>query len=262
MPNCRRARASNVRSGSLLMATAVLAPRPTRYRGRGRVVVAACTMVAATASTSLVALESPAPSRRLQAALTAGTHPAPEYIDALVERCAIEPDFYVRDMLTWALTRHGASSTFDRVLTELGWRNPQARSQALHTLSKIGDPRTWPAITTELLQDENDEVARTAWRTAVAIVPESSAVDLAETLSTQFSRGDREMQLSLSRAFIALGASVSSVLKRAKAHHEAGVRTHAIATERIMHDPDAGFDAAIAEAHRVIALSAAPMIPE
>ncbi len=95
-------------------------------------------------------------SDRLKAALEAGTRPDPEYIDVLVERCAIEPDFYVRDMLTWALTRQAATATVPRLLTELHRSAPQARSQALHTLSKIGDPVAWPAITTDLLRDPDE----------------------------------------------------------------------------------------------------------
>ena len=214
------------------------------------------------ASRLRAALEASASSVRLQAALTAGSRPAPEYVEALVERCAIEPDFYVRDMLTWALTRHDASSTVDRLLTELESETPQARSQALHTLSKIGDRRAWPAITLEFLQDENDEVARAAWRTAAGLVPAGGEAGLADVLSTQFDRGDREMQLSLSRAFVTLGAPASSVVERAKADRDAGVRAHAIATERLMQNPDEGFDAAIAEAHRVVALLGVPTVEE
>jgi pimeloyl-ACP methyl ester carboxylesterase len=33
----------------------------------------------------------------------------------------------------------------------------QARSQSLHTLSKIGEPDVWPAITRSLLRDADDE---------------------------------------------------------------------------------------------------------
>lgn len=208
------------------------------------------------------ALETSAASARLHAALTAGMHPDPEYIEVLVERCAVEPDFYVRDMLTWALTRHDTSVTVERLLYELGSEVPQGRSQALHTLSKIGDARTWPAITTELLKDDNDEVARTAWRTAVGVVPEGHETGLAETLSTQFHRGDREVQRSLSRAFAALGAAALPVVGRATTDRDAGVRAHAIATERLMQNPDAGFDAAIAEARRIVALLGAPLVEE
>src|SRR5262249_24812062 len=54
-----------------------------------------------------------------------------------VARCAIEPNFYVRDMLTWALTHLSSGITVPRLLVELRSDRAQARSQALHMLSKI-----------------------------------------------------------------------------------------------------------------------------
>ncbi|KQM84472.1 HEAT repeat domain-containing protein [Agromyces sp. Leaf222] len=207
------------------------------------------------------ALRTPAASTRLQAALTAGSTPTPEYVEVLVERCAIEPDFFVRDMLTWALIRHDSSAVIERLLPELDSEVPQARAQALHTLSKIGDPDIWTAVTPALLQDDDEEVARAAWRTSAGLVPGGrDAEGLAETLSTQFDRGGRDLQLSLSRAFVALGDGAVAVVERAKSAPDAGVRTHAAATERLMQDPYLGFDAAIAEARRIVALREAPVV--
>ncbi|MEV4369423.1 HEAT repeat domain-containing protein [Nonomuraea sp. NPDC049637] len=196
------------------------------------------------------------PSVRLRAALAVGTTPDPRLVGALVERCAVEPEFHVRDMLTWALTRHPAKLTVPRLLGELRSERAQARSQALHTLSKIGDRRAWPAITRQLLTDADDEVARSAWRTAVLLAPEEEKPGLAEVLSTQLGRGRRETQLSLSRALVALGEVVEPVLRAAMADPDPGVRTHAGATERLLRDPEAGFEFAIEEAKRVVALGA------
>ncbi|MEV7009280.1 HEAT repeat domain-containing protein [Streptosporangium sp. NPDC051022] len=193
-------------------------------------------------------------SARLQAALTAGTAPDPRLVDKLIERCAIEPDFYVRDMLTWALTRHSSSLTVPKLIDELRSERAQARSQALHTLSKIGDRRAWPAITRALLTDADDEVARSAWRTAVVLVPEGEEPELAGVLVTQLGRGGRETQLSLSRALIALDKVIMPALRAATTDPDPRVRQHAIATERLLHDPDAGFEFAIEEAKRVVAL--------
>ncbi|MBV1850541.1 HEAT repeat domain-containing protein [Catellatospora tritici] len=215
-----------------------------------------------TGSRLRAALAAPAASVRLQAALTAGTRPHAEHVEPLVERCAVEPDFFVRDMLTWALTRHEAAPTVDRLLIELKSATPQARSQALHTLSKIGARRVWSAITSELLRDSDDEVARVAWRTAAGLVPPGSEARLAEELSTQFNRGDRDVRLSLSRAFATLGEAALPVVERAKAARDPGVRAHAMATERIMRDPEEGFDAAIAQAQRTLALLGAPVVVE
>ncbi|WP_123526777.1 HEAT repeat domain-containing protein [Streptomyces sp. 840.1] len=202
----------------------------------------------------LRALEDDRSSVRLRAALAVGTTPDPVFVDKLVERCAVEPEFLVRDMLTWALTRHPAALTLPRVLRELHSERARARSQALHTLSKIGDPQAWPAITPTLLCDADDEVARTAWRAAVVLVPEGGKSALAQVLATQLGRGGRETQLSLSRALAGLGEAAAPALDTAAGVAEPGVRAHAIATRRLLGDPDAGFEFAIEEAKRVVAL--------
>lgn len=205
-------------------------------------------------SQALQALENTSPSVRLQAALAVGTTPDPGFIGALVERCAMEPEFSVREMLTWALTRHAASMTVPLLLDEVRSERVQARSQALHTLSKIGDRQGWQAITPALLSDADDEVARSAWRAAVVLVPEGEEHELAVVLATQLGRGERETQLSLSRALIALGEVMLPTLGAASADPDPRVRAHAIATERLWRDPDAGFEFAIEEAKRTVAL--------
>ncbi|MEV0264707.1 HEAT repeat domain-containing protein [Streptomyces sp. NPDC050617] len=203
----------------------------------------------------LQGLENGSASVRLQAALAIGTNPDPRLVDKLVERCAVEPEFYVRDALTWALTRHSPSMVIAGLIDEIREsEHAQARSQALHTLSKIGDRRAWPAITRELLTDADDEVARSAWRAAVVLVPEGEKAELAGVLATQFGRGERATRLSLSRALIGLGKVISPVLRAATADPDPRVRQHAIATERLSRDPDAEFDFAIEEAKRIVLL--------
>lgn len=204
-------------------------------------------------------LESGSSSARLRAALALGTVPDPRSVGPLIERCAIEPEFLVRDMLTWALTRHASSTTVPRLVAELRSERPQARSQALHTLSKIGDGRAWPALTRALLTDADDEVARSAWRAGVVLVPEGEEGELAAVLSTQLGRGGLETRRSLSRALIALGDVVVPALSAATADTDAepGVREHAMATERLLRDPDAGFAFAIEDAKRIMVLGPA-----
>ncbi|THA64495.1 HEAT repeat domain-containing protein [Streptomyces sp. A0958] len=213
-------------------------------------------------------------SVRLRAALAVGSNPDPRLIDRLVEQCRTEPDFSVREMLTWALTRHSPALTVPRLVGELRSERAQARSQALHTLSKTGDRtlertaegtgdgtadgtgerQAWPAITRALLTDADDEVARAAWRAAVVLVPEGEEPGLAAVLAEQLGRGERETQLSLSRALIALGEVVAPVLSTATAHPDPRVRQHALATQQLLRDPDAGFEFAIEEAKRMVAL--------
>ncbi|MGW3998722.1 HEAT repeat domain-containing protein [Amycolatopsis sp. NPDC004772] len=193
-------------------------------------------------------------SARLQAALAAGTRADPGLADALVARCAVEPDFYVRDMLTWALTRLPADLTVPKLVAELRSGRAQARSQALHTLSKIGDRTAWPAITPSLLHDPDDEVARSAWRASVVLAPPGDWPGLARELARQLGRGDRAVRLSLSRALAALGDAAESALTTGLASTDPDVRAHARATQRLVRDPDAGFDLAVDEAKRVVAL--------
>ncbi|WP_309057191.1 HEAT repeat domain-containing protein [Streptomyces sp.] len=207
-----------------------------------------------TSQDALRGLEDDRSSVRLRAAMAVGTEPADRFVGPLVERCAVEGEFYVRDMLTWALTRHPVALTLPALLRELRSERTQARSQALHTLSKIGDGRAWPAITPALLCDGDEEVARSAWRAAVVLVPEGEENGLAETLATQLGRGGQETQLSLSRALVGLGEGVLPVVRAAAAGAGPAARVHALATERLLRDPDTGFAFAVEEAKRVVAL--------
>ncbi|QEU97936.1 HEAT repeat domain-containing protein [Streptomyces kanamyceticus] len=201
-------------------------------------------------------LASTDPSARLQAALALGTRPDPQLVVPLIERCAVEPEFFVREMLTWALTRHSPATVLTPLIDELRSPRAQARSQSLHTLSKIGDPRAWPALTRAHLTDPDDDVARSAWRAAVVLVPEGEEAALAEVLASQLGRGERPTQLSLSRALIALGEVILPALRAATTAADPGVRQHALATERLRSDPDIGFEFALDEAKRIMVLGA------
>lgn len=192
---------------------------------------------------------------RLRTALTIGSTPVPDLLEVLIMRCAVEPNFYVRDMLTWALTRYPGEITAPRLVAELRSDNAQARSQALHTLSKIKEPGAFPAITRALLSDPNDEVARSAWRAAVVLVPDGQKNELAEALAAQLGRGNRDLQLSLSRALCALGEkTIEPVLQTAMTSANPNIQAHARVTERLLRDPNASSELAIHEAKRIFAL--------
>lgn len=197
-----------------------------------------------------LALEHASSSDRLQSALAAGTYPDPAYVEVLVQRSAVEPDFFVRDMLTWALLRHPSSKTVPRLVYEVGADEPQARSQALHTLSKIGDPRGWAAISADLLRDPDDDVARSAWRTAAGLVPAGQEAWLAEELCGRLGRGTRETQRSLSRALAVLGEVSLRPLGAFSVDARAAVRIHAAVSAALVEDPEANFDGLFADAQR------------
>ena len=166
-------------------------------------------------------------SVRLKAALGAGTYPSEEYIDLLVAQCAHEPDFFVRDTLSWALMRHEIPKVVERLKPELNSGIAQARSQALHTLTKIGDKSFYSLITREHLLDSNDKVAVTAWRAASSLAPENEKEILVQVLITQLGRGDSDIQFDLTRFLCSLGECIVEPLKEATKSSREVARIHA-----------------------------------
>ena len=172
-------------------------------------------------------LNSPNQSVRLKAALAAGTYPKPDQIEILIVQCASESDFFVRDTLSWALMRHDQTSVVDQLKIELKSENSQAKSQALHTLSKIGDKENYELITRDLLLDSDDFVASTAWRSASVLVPENQKQVLVELLISQLGRGDSDTQFGLTRFLCAIGQQIVTPLTQAAQSLDEVVRTHA-----------------------------------
>ena len=175
-------------------------------------------------------LESPDKSVRLQAALAAGTYPEDSYIEVLVTQCAHESDFFVRDTLSWALMRHDIGKVVERLKSELNSENSQAKSQALHTLSKIGDKQFYSLITNEHHFDPLDKVAVTAWRAASVLVPDEKKPALTKVLVSQLGRGDSDLQFDLTRFLCALGDVIIDPLKQASESEKEEVQIHAAFT--------------------------------
>jgi HEAT repeat protein len=175
-------------------------------------------------------LESSDKSVRLQAALAAGTYPEDQFIGILIAQCAHEPDFFVRDTLSWALMRQDISKVIECLKVELHSENSQAKSQALHTLSKIGDSQFYSLITNEHHFDSDDKIAVTAWRAASVLVPDGEQAALAKILVSQLGRGDSDLQFDLTRFLCALGDSIVAPLKAAGESEKEEVRLHAAFT--------------------------------
>ena len=172
-------------------------------------------------------LKSPDQSVRLKAALAAGTYPNLDHIEVLISQCASETDFFVRDTLSWALMRQDRPTVVQRLIPELKSTNPQSRSQALHTFSKIGDQNNYALITRDLLLDSDDFVASTAWRSASVLVPDADKPALVEILISQLGRGDSDTQFGLTRFLCAIGQPIVDPLTLAAQSQDEVVRTHA-----------------------------------
>ncbi|OEI68217.1 HEAT repeat domain-containing protein [Curtobacterium sp. ER1/6] len=200
------------------------------------------------------ALTDPRSSARLRAVMAAGTEADPSDLDVLVERCAVEPDLQVREALTWSLVRLPDEVVVPRLVGELGRPEAQARSQALHTLSKIRDGSVYPEVA-ERLGDDDPGVRRIAWRAAVLLAPDEERPALARRLARELGQGDRETRLALSRALVSLGEDVvAPVLADASDRRGEAVREHVAETERLLVDPDAGSALALERARREMAL--------
>lgn len=172
-------------------------------------------------------LDSPDQSVRLKAALAAGTYPKPEYIEILVSQCATETDFFVRDTLTWALLMHDKEVVVQRLIPELQSVNMQAKTQAIHTLTKIGNKKNYSLLTTEMLLDPDDFVASTAWRASSVLVPDEQKAKLVKVLVTQLARGDSDVQFALTRFLCAIGEAIVEPLEAASLSPKEEIRMHA-----------------------------------
>ena len=154
-----------------------------------------------------------------------------------MHRSAIEPDFYVREMIVWALMRHDSALVVQRLIPELKSEIPQARSQALHTFTKLDDNSLYQHISKDLLFDATDFVAMTAWRAASRLVPQGEELELGNILIHQLGRGTFDVQHALSRAFCAIGESILGLLEQSSKGKEKRVRDHANFTIAILKDP-------------------------
>ncbi len=166
-------------------------------------------------------------SVRLKAALAAGTYPQLEFIKVLISQCRHEPDFFVRDTLSWALMRQDREAVMARLIPELTSPIAQARSQAVHTLSKIGDKENYSLISLNLLLDPEDSVASTAWRAASVLVPDDQKDALVKVLITQLGRGDSDTQFALTRFLCAIGDEILEPLKEAARSSNEEIRVQA-----------------------------------
>lgn len=198
-------------------------------------------------------LSHPDASLRLRAALAAGSAPVPEQAPILVGRLAREPDFFVRDMLTWALTRLPGRASVPLLIEALNSGHAEARPQVLHTLSKLGDRSAWPHVR-RFVHDRDDDVVRAAWRAAVALVPVGDEEALAADLAGGLGKGGRDVRMSLSRALVALGDAAVAALEASFDAESVAAQDHARATLHMMEDPEGFDDAAVAMARRVFAL--------
>lgn len=102
-------------------------------------------------------LRHPQPHVRFRAALDV-TSGVP--LENLVEQLVSDPEPGVREVLTWAVARHGEAAR-DALVPLLTHPDPVVRAQAAHALSKVGDASVVPLVA-QLLGDDSPVVAAKA----------------------------------------------------------------------------------------------------
>jgi HEAT repeat protein len=118
----------------------------------------------------------------------------------LVEALATEPDFFIREYLTWSIVRVADAAT-PLLIRMLRDARAQARHGAAHTLGKIADPRATAALTAALQDDDPIVVSKAAF--ALGAI---GAVEAAPALSNLLGGENRELESTLVSVFDRLGS--------------------------------------------------------
>lgn len=169
---------------------------------------------------ALRALRNPDRDVRQRAAVDLGTVAAPAAATELVARLWTEPDFFVRDTLTWAVTRVADAAT--PLLQDALTGAAATRTQALHVLSKIKDPATAAAVVPLAADDDPAVAAKARW--VLARIGDPRTVP---ALAAHLGTGDATVRNALTRDLASFGRAAVPCLVAALAGDDVPVRRHA-----------------------------------
>lgn len=161
------------------------------------------------------------PSVRQRAAFHLGTHADDSVAGDLVDLLVSEPDFYVRETLTWAVVTR-AEATFPLLLEALRGTGPE-RVQVLHALSKIRRPEAVAHIL-PLAGDPDDAVAAKAWWALGRTGTPGAVTALVDRLGEREDFRRRELTRALEQAG---EPAVHALAGRLREAPDAEVRRHA-----------------------------------
>lgn len=179
---------------------------------------------------------------RQTAALDLGKLADPAAAPALVARLWSEQDFFVRDTLSWAVTRVADTAT-PLLLDALAGDETVSRVQALHVLSKIADPATTNAILPLATDEDPDVAAKARW--ALTRIGDPRAIP---TLAAHLGTGDSTSQNGLTRDLASFDRAAVPYLVTALTSDEAPVRRHAAEVLNFIGPGAGGATDALAEA--------------
>ncbi|MDO5740316.1 MAG: HEAT repeat domain-containing protein [Ornithinimicrobium sp.] len=178
------------------------------------------------------AVTHPDPDVRQEAAMRLGTLADATVAGELVQRLVDEPDFFVRETLTWVIVAQ-QEATVPHLVEALAGQHP-SRAQVLHALSKIGDPGLVEHIV-PLAGDPDPAVTAKAWWALGRIALGETAPVLMAHLGT----GDPEQRQALTSALEQFGAPAVPALAAHLSDPSPAVRRHAAEALSAIGDPGA-----------------------
>ncbi len=170
----------------------------------------------------LAQLADPDKNARLRAVMALGQLADASALPVLLQRLRDEPDFFVRDNLSWAISACGAMAV-EPLVALLGDDNPAVRYQAAHALSKLRDARAVDALVA-CLDDRDADVAQKAVFALGRIGDARALPALAAAIGT----GSRELRTRREEALEAFGAVAVPFVSARLTHAETSVRVEVI----------------------------------
>ena len=169
----------------------------------------------------LVGLDHPDKDVRQQTALSLGHQPRAELSADIARALWQEPDFFVRETLTWVLiqTPGPAVEAARRILHDA---DSATRLQALHVLSKVADPTTVDTVS-DYIDDANPAVAEKA-RYALARIGDPRVIP---QLVDRLGDADLATRDAMTKTLTEFGEQAVPALVAALQAPEPVVRAHA-----------------------------------
>jgi HEAT repeat protein len=159
---------------------------------------------------------------RIQAALHIGALGDHAALPALTTQLIQEPDFFVRENITWAIVRMGQAAV-KPMMALLEHTDPMARFQAAHVLSKLEDTRAANALILALQDDSIEVVQKAAF--ALGQLKDDTAIPALVDLL-----GDKhlELQTTVQRALEGFGTAALPMLTLALHHQDWSTRAQVV----------------------------------
>lgn len=167
-------------------------------------------------------LADPDKNARLRAVMALGQLADASALPAMFARLRLEPDFFVRDNLSWAIASCGAVAV-EPLIALLEDAQPAVRYQAAHALSKLRDARAVDALVARLHDDDADVAQKAVF--ALGRIGDARALP---ALVAQIGTGSREMRTRREETLEAFGASAVPHVAALLSHADTAVRVEVI----------------------------------